>query len=537
MYVPLLILRYLARRRIAWVSLIAVMLCTALVLVVISVMSGWLDMFRGTFRGLSGDVVIRSQGLVGFPYYEEMAERLESMPNVEAAVPTIEALGLANIQNGFIQEAVQITGLPIGRIGEVNGFVDSLYLNNPQNTTDSLSAALRNVVEADAADNVASGTYDQALADDVVAARMATLGGWAERRGTKASFDLPWDADTYRDGLASQGTRARRGPDASTYPGLIVGTGVIGMRQTAPRWTGLWPDSPVPVKMLLLSADPRGGGFDLDQDKAEFTGWIVDNSRTGVFGTDSNAIYADFDYLQQQLRMTASEAYPDGFDADGNPVGEPVAVPARTSKLHLKLAPGVDPDTMVAAVDDVVYDVLNKRGAPSEVARIRVETWDNQPTVGQFLAAVEKERALIVILFSFVSVVAVFLILCIFYMIVKEKTRDIGILKSVGATSAGIASIFLGYGAAIGVLGGALGILAGSIFVWNINGVHDAIGLVTGFEMWSAETYMFDKIPNTVRPLEASLIFVAAVISSIIGAVVPAILAAVQRPVTSLRFE
>src|SRR5436309_9762127 len=80
-----LILKYLRKRRIAWVSLIAVMLCTTMVLVVISVMGGWLAMFRESFRGLSGDVLVDAYSpLAGFAYYEEMIERIEKLPDVVA---------------------------------------------------------------------------------------------------------------------------------------------------------------------------------------------------------------------------------------------------------------------------------------------------------------------------------------------------------------------------------------------------------------------------------------------------------------------
>ena len=58
MYKLHLILKYLRKRRIAWVSLVAVMLCTTMVLVVISVMGGWLRMFRESFHGLSGDIIV-----------------------------------------------------------------------------------------------------------------------------------------------------------------------------------------------------------------------------------------------------------------------------------------------------------------------------------------------------------------------------------------------------------------------------------------------------------------------------------------------
>ena len=86
MYKLHLILKYLRKRRIAWVSLLAVTLCTAMVLVVISVMGGWLRMFRESFHGIIGDITISSR-LSGFEHYQEMIDQIENLPsprNVES---------------------------------------------------------------------------------------------------------------------------------------------------------------------------------------------------------------------------------------------------------------------------------------------------------------------------------------------------------------------------------------------------------------------------------------------------------------------
>src|SRR3954463_15811649 len=99
MYKLHLILKYLRKRRIAWVSLVAVTLCTAMVIVVISVMGGWLRMFRESFHGLTGDVIVHGESLTGFPHYEEMIARIKQLDDVKAAVPTIETFGLINISN------------------------------------------------------------------------------------------------------------------------------------------------------------------------------------------------------------------------------------------------------------------------------------------------------------------------------------------------------------------------------------------------------------------------------------------------------
>jgi lipoprotein-releasing system permease protein len=135
------------------------------------------------------------------------------------------------------------------------------------------------------------------------------------------------------------------------------------------------------------------------------------------------------------------------------------------------------------------------------------------------------------------------LIFCIFYMIVVEKTKDIGIIKSVGSTSTGVAGIFLGYGLAIGIVGSMLGLLFGYLIVTYINEIHTWIGHVTEkltgepFYMWNPEVYAFDTIPNTMNPHEVFWIVLIAIASSVLGALVPAIRAARMNPVEALRWE
>ena len=76
--------------------------------------------------------------------------------------------------------------------------------------------------------------------------------------------------------------------------------------------------------------------------------------------------------------------------------------------------------------------------------------------------------------------VAGFGILAIFYMIVVEKTRDIGILKSLGASGRGVMGIFLGYGLSLGLVGSGVGMVVGLLFVRYINEIADVLGWITG---------------------------------------------------------
>ena len=149
----------------------------------------------------------------------------------------------------------------------------------------------------------------------------------------------------------------------------------------------------------------------------------------------------------------------------------------------------------------------------------------------------ENEKLLTVVLFSIISVVAIFLIFCIFYMVVAEKTKDIGIIKSVGATAGGVAGIFLGYGLAIGLVGAGLGLLASYLIVKYINEIHHWLGKRLGVQVWNPEVYLFDKIPNTMNPREVTVIVSIAIVASVVGALVPALRAARMNPVEALRWE
>jgi lipoprotein-releasing system permease protein len=255
--------------------------------------------------------------------------------------------------------------------------------------------------------------------------------------------------------------------------------------------------------------------------------WLVDDSHTKIWEVDETTVYVPFDILQQDLQMDSSQA----IDAH---TGKTITIPARTSQLNVAVVPGADVPALVAQIQSIVDDVVAENKIASDFP-IDVQTWEESKST--YLHAIEREKALVTVLFSLISVVAVFLIFCIFYMIVAEKTKDIGVIKSVGATNAGVAQIFLGYGLAIGLVGGFCGLLVGYLVVHNINYLHAEMGKLLGIQIWTAETYAFDTIPNTMNPHEVAVIVAVAVISSVLGALVPAMRAAWMHPVEALRWE
>lgn len=473
MYKPLLIFRYLRKRRIAWVSLVAVMLCTAMVLIVLSVMGGWQRMFKESFRALTGDVVVFRGSMQGFEGYEEMAREIKKLPGVEAVTSVVTTPGLVKIGN--IEDYVQVMGLltetPAGSnldpVDRVMRFRDSL------------------------------GRQFKELPDKSTAKENASFA---------LLPDVPYEM------YVSE----RLAPAARNYPGMIVASGVVGIRRDKDGKTN------VPAGLYTARARLTVVPNDSNQPQSEIrlspqTYWLVDYSRTQAPQHDMKNVYVPIARLQRDLGMQASS---DGVDA------------ARITELHIKTRAGVNPLDVRDQAEVIVRDIS---GEVAGFGALRVETWEQRQSI--FLSAIEKERVLITFLFSLISLVAVFLIFCIFYMIVVEKTRDIGIIKSVGATGWGVAQIFLGYGTIIGVVGGGMGLGLGWVIVHNINLIHTLMGKILGVQIWSAETYGFDIIPNRLDTTEALIIYAVAIVSATLGAIIPAVRAAWLNPVEALRFE
>jgi lipoprotein-releasing system permease protein len=122
-------------------------------------------------------------------------------------------------------------------------------------------------------------------------------------------------------------------------------------------------------------------------------------------------------------------------------------------------------------------------------------------------------------------------------MIVMTRQRDIAIIKSCGTTSSSVASIFIGFGACVGVIGSAFGVILGYIVTKNVNTIEEWIRIIFGLKLWKSSMYMFSKIPNEVDWGSVWSIVLLTVVAAAIGALIPAIVAARTKPVEILRYE
>ena len=141
------------------------------------------------------------------------------------------------------------------------------------------------------------------------------------------------------------------------------------------------------------------------------------------------------------------------------------------------------------------------------------------------------------ILLFFIIAVAGFGILAIFSMIVVEKTRDIGVMKALGASTAGIRGIFLGYGLLLGSVGSGVGMAIGLVFVRYINEVERALSTVMHRRVFDDTIYYFDKIPTVVQPFTIGWIVTGALLIAVVASIWPAQRTAHLHPVRALRYE
>ena len=451
--------RYLRKKRLAIFSIIAVALSVAMLIVVTSVMGGFVEQVNKACHGFYGDLIVRADSLMGFPYYEELITEAENLPEVVAATPVIKQFGLLRVdQPGFklFVKAVSLLGIEPEGYSKITNFKQGLHKQS-----DWLGLP---------------------------------------------SLELPeyYENDPrYRESGA-----------------CIVGVGVLYNRQSDgeyQRYPQLY-HSPVILTTVPLK---RTGMIDTSmQESRRFL--LVDDSDTSI-PFDLPPVYIDFAVAQ---RLSGMHAY---TDMDGN------EEPGKTSQVQVRVAEGADIEKVRGKLKDIWQKIKDEKGDPGAV--MVVETWGEQEGIAGLINQLERDRTLMTILFVIMGLVSIFLIFCIFFVIVTEKTPDIGIIKSVGAPSRGVGRIFLAYGAAIGLLGAVLGLAAGWPFVIHINAIHDWVAQTFGWRIYDPNVLLFPDIPNEVDWQAAVIIVVLALAGSLVGSLIPAVRAAMMKPVKALRYE
>jgi len=312
------------------------------------------------------------------------------------------------------------------------------------------------------------------------------------------SFDVP-DQPDRTGGYVGIGVVAEADPDTDEYDQAAIVQEMIGQR--------------VVITTGTIDDDPNG---EQTPKRQVIPFYVADIVFTGVHDLDSGFVFVPIETLQETL-------FPDQNDPATN--------------VNVKLKAGVDSDVAVAQIRG-----LWKVFAQDELGwdSWRIDYTDVVTAVEmqrQYIEELRKQMGLLLVIFGVVSFSVVVLVFCIFYMIVRLKRRDIAVIKSCGAASVSVAWIFLGFGITVGCLGAGIGTILGYAITKNINAIEDGIRVLFGLKLWSSSVYMFDKIPNEVDWASSLPIVGLAVVAAAVGALTPAIVAALTKPVEVLRYE
>lgn len=190
---------------------------------------------------------------------------------------------------------------------------------------------------------------------------------------------------------------------------------------------------------------------------------------------------------------------------------------------------------------DVTLDDENMlrpvRRAIEESIGGRAYVFDWKQTNAAFFNAIDVERNVMFLILTMIILVAAFNIITGLIMLVKDKGRDIAVLRTMGAGKGSIMRIFFLDGAFIGVVGTILGVILGLLVCYNIETIRQFLEGLSGRELFSAEIYFLSKLPAKVDVTEVSVVASISLLLSFLATLYPAYRAAKFDPVEALRYE
>jgi len=218
-------------------------------------------------------------------------------------------------------------------------------------------------------------------------------------------------------------------------------------------------------------------------------------------------------------------------DFDSSIIFMPLSVAQNYFKLNEKQVTGIEvqvanPDKARFIAKDI-FDSLGKK--------INVYSWESSNVA--FFNALQVERNVMFLILTLIILVAAFNMISGLIMLVKDKSKDIAILRTMGATRIMIMKIFFLSGASIGLLGTLLGLFLGVLFCENIEIVKQLLEYITGSELFSPEVYFLSTIPAEINWWEVMAIVCMSLLLSLSATIYPSWRASVTDPVETLRYD
>ena len=212
-----------------------------------------------------------------------------------------------------------------------------------------------------------------------------------------------------------------------------------------------------------------------------------------------------------------------------------IFMPLETAQTYFGLKGAVT--NIDITIDDEKLLAPVRRGIERSVSGSGAYVYDWKQTNAAFFNAIDVERNVMFIILTLIILVAAFNIITGLIMLVKDKGRDVAVLRTMGATKGMIMRIFFMDGAFIGVVGTSIGLILGLLFCHNIEAIRQGLQTLVGRDLFSAEIYFLSKFPAKVDNLEVLTVVIISLLLSFLATLYPAYRAAKMDPVEALRYE
>lgn len=429
---------------VASISLVAVMLGVAALIIVMSVMNGFRAELFDKIVGLNGHAIVQGYGGRLSDWRDILKEARET-PGVIDASPLIEQPLLTTYEGRV--EAILLRGMELGEIMSKDG-----------------------------------------LANKVVAGDINLL---KRNKAIATVAEVPEGEDLDENG------------ELITPPGFDADVG-----------------TPQPIEDVQYVAIGRGLATNLGVSPGQRITIINPAGRSTPFGT----VPREISYQIAAIFEIGIYDYDKAF----------VVLPMADAQTLLLLGDDIGMIEVTTDDPDNVNEILAPL-APKLNNKGLIVDWKNMNA--SLFEALAVERVAMFVVLSIIVLVAVFNILSSLIMLVRAKTRDIAILRTMGASRKSLLRIFMTVGVLIGSAGILAGLLLGFIFLYFRQSVVTAIQWVTGIELWDPQIRFLTELPSRTDPMEVLAIVLLALLFSFLATLYPAFKAASTDPVQVLRYE
>ena len=211
-----------------------------------------------------------------------------------------------------------------------------------------------------------------------------------------------------------------------------------------------------------------------------------------------------------------------------------VYLPFEEAQSYFNREGSADEIEVMVTNPDAVDDFRWELGAALGSGKI---LWSWKDSNGAILSALDVERRVMFIILSLVVLIAALNIISGLVMLVKNKGRDIGILRTMGLTRGAIQRVFFICGSAIGVIGTLLGVVLGCLFAYYIQDIQALVEWISGGEVWDPQVRMLTEVPSKLRWGDVMAAMGMALVLSFVITLIPARNASRIDPVEALRYE